>query len=114
MVNKKQNIIFVLKYIVIFVFAWCFLYSVFYLYRSNKTFKKFIDKTKSSSVLKNELGEIKDVKLNNYFKWMQQKQGHNCVDMIIITNDKKYKICTIIENDIEGYIINDKIIYESK
>ena len=90
-----------------------------YMNRVESAFGDIKEKTKNSNVLEKELGKIQKVKFNNFMSWISKEQGKDCIKLIVKTQNKKYNICAIIEQQEEtynttGYIIGDKIIKEKR
>ena len=89
-------------------------YYFMYMQRVNQTFYPIIDIMKDSNVIKDNFGEVKNVKYNNFLKWISNKNGEECVEVKLITKDnKKYNICVALDkNDnyrtITGYIFKNK------
>ena len=103
--------------IILFVLCWnIVLFPILYLsarHRANRILKPYVQEVKDSIVINNEFGEIKDVKIMHIFNYTKRSMNHTCIEMKIITKNDKHVICSITENNLQGYIYNKKI-YEEK
>ena len=100
--------------IVVFFLVCSISYYFVYMQRVNQTFYPIIEIMQNSEVIKDNFGEVKKIKYNNFLKWISNKNGEECVEVKLITKDnKKYNICVALDkNDnyrtITGYIFKNK------
>ena len=100
--------------IVVFFLVCSISYYFVYMQRVNRTFHPIIEIMQNSEVIKDNFGEVKKIKYNNFLKWISNKNGEECVEVKLITKDnKKYNICVALDkNDnyrtITGYIFKNK------
>ena len=115
---KKYKVLIII--IVLFFIVSSIGYYFMYMQRVNQTFYPIIDIMKDSLVIKDNFGEVKNVKYNNFLKWISNKNGEECVEVKLITKDnKKYNICVALDKDnhyksITGYIYNNQKYEETK
>ena len=115
---KKYKVLIII--IVLFFLVSTVGYYFMYMQRVNQTFYPIIDIMKDSLVIKDNFGEVKNVKYNNFLKWISNKNGEECVEVKLITKDnKKYNICVALDKDnhyksITGYIYNNQKYDETK
>ena len=100
--------------IVVFFLVCSISYYFVYMQRVNQTFYPIIEIMQNSEVIKDNFGEVKKIKYNNFLKWISNKNGEECIEVKLITKDnKKYNICVALDkNDnyrtITGYIFKNK------
>ena len=109
--KKKPLFIFLL-----FIIGWNLLFfPIFYIsarFRAYKILNPYIQETKNSIIINEKFGKVENVKINNILKYSTKKINHTCIEMKVIANNKKHDICTIAENKVQGYIINNRIYEE--
>ena len=112
----KVLIIIIVSFFIVSLFGYYFMY----MQRVNQTFYPIINIMKDSLVIKENFGEVKNVKYNNFLKWISNKNGEECVEVKLITKDnKKYNICVALDKNnnyksITGYIYNNQKYEEVK
>ena len=112
--KKKQNsnlpIIIGVTIIVIII---CFIiFYTSYMKGVEEYFSNVKDTIKTSTILEQTYGKIKEVKFNNFMKWTTKKNNYECVEMIIVTDNTKKDLCAKVEFDetLNTYIVNGYII----
>ena len=93
-------------------------YAIIYSYRMPLVNKAYLKGFQKSSVLKEKIGEIVDVKigfLNNYFIEMYDENKY-ITDFTFYTKDHKYHIKVVYDesNNVYGYIIDGELVYEKE
>ncbi len=116
--KKKHNNILIVLIIIIIVIGLCsFLFYNSYMNKVDITFSNIKDTVKTSKVLNEKYGSIKEVKYNNFMKWLTKKENYECLEMTIKTSNSNKNICTIVKYEeslnmyiIDGYEIDGKIL----
>lgn len=114
---NKEKILVICVIGIVVAMSLYLLFQVSYMARVESVFGDIREEAKDSYVLEEELGEIQDVKFDNYMQWISQDQGEDCVKMVVVTKDNRYPICTMVEKNNQeyystGYIIGNHIIYQ--
>jgi hypothetical protein len=114
---NKEKILVICVIGIVVAMSLYLLFQVSYMARVESAFGDIREEAKDSYVLEKELGEIQDVKFDNYMQWISQDQGEDCVKMVVVTEDNRYPICTMVEKNNQkyystGYIIGNHIIYQ--
>lgn len=102
--------------IIMFILCWniIFLPILFFSasHRANRVLNPYIQEVKTSSIINNEFGIVKSVKIMHIFNYTKRSMNHTCVEMKILTNNGEYLICKIVESKYQGYIHNKKLYKE--
>jgi len=102
-----------LIFIALFLVVGSIIFYNLYMAHSKKIWSFYFDEVKSSPILNEEFGEIKEVKMNNFLNWYSKKKGYNCIKMKITTEKGTYKICKVNSEEEYIYIVNDKIYQDT-
>lgn len=113
----KEKMIVIGVIVIVVIMSMYLIFQVSYMARVEVAFGDIRNEAKNSSILKEKFGKIQDVKFDNYMQWISRQQGEVCVKMIVITEDNRYPICTMVEKNKQeyyatGYIIGNHIIYQ--
>ena len=103
---------------IVIIFAVCFIiFSIvfynLYMVHSKKIWSFYFDEVKTSPILNEEFGEIKEVKMNNFLNWSSKKKGYTCIKMKITTDKGKYSICKVHSENEYKYIVNNKVYQDT-
>lgn len=110
--DKKTVRTIVIIFVVFFIISSIVFYNL-YMVHSKKIWSLYFDEVKTSPILNEEFGEIKEVKMNNFLNWYSRKKGYNCIEMKITTEKGKYSICKVHSEGEYIYIINNKIYQDT-
>ena len=103
--------------LILFVIGWNIIMTPILLisakYRANRVLNPYVQEVITSSIINNEFGIVKKVKIKHIFNYTKRSMDHTCTEMKILTNNGEYLICKIVESKYQGYIYNKKL-YEEK
>ena len=115
--KKKSNIPLILGVIIIVIIICFIIFYTSYMKGVEESFSNVKDTVKSSTILEQTYGKIKEVKFNNFMKWTTKENDYECVEMIIVTDKVKKDLCAKVEYDealntylVNGYIIDGNIL----
>jgi len=115
--SKKNILIPILLVVVILIVLFCYLFYKSYMDRVDATFSNVKDTVKSSTILKENYGEIKEVKYDNFMKWLNKEENYECLSMILVTTKGNYNICTKVRYEeslnmyiVDGFVIDGKLL----
>lgn len=106
---KKNPILMIILFIVCWNIIFLPILCISAKSRAYRILNPYIQETKSSIIINNELGEVKKIKINSIFNYSKKKKNHVCIEMKVITKKGIYNICTISENKFQGYVYNGEI-----
>ena len=109
--NKKKNnkkVFIILGIVLVILISFSIIFHNTYMENVETTFSNVKDTVKTSNILNDKYGTIKEVKFNNFMKWITKKDNYDCIEMKIVTDKQTKNICTIInyEDSISMYLVN--------